>query len=288
VITLSAKRVGNRLHVTIADDGAGVDLAKVREHAVRVGVLTAERAAAADDALLLSLLLRPGFSTQTAPDLLSGRGIGLDIAASGVQKLGGNVKLMSRSGQGFSVRIEVPVDAAAGGVRIERMTEVDIPNAVEIMEHSGLRDPDTQRRAASTRLREELGRPWARVRVARDPGGELLALLVAWHIADEVHVLDVVTRRSARRRGIARALMSELIGFARGLPIKHLLLEVRRGNAPAIKLYRGLGFFAMNVRKKYYDDGEDAVEMRLLLDDVTREVRLMPDEIALDGPTDNQ
>ena len=48
--------------------------------------------------------------------------------------------------------------------------------------------------------------------------------------------------------------------------MKHVLLEVRRSNAPAIALYRALGFFAMGVRARYYPDDEDAVEMVLALD----------------------
>lgn len=283
-ITLTAKRAGDKLSVTIADDGAGVDLSRVRAHAVARGVLTEERAAAEPDAQILALLLRPGFSLRQAPDLLAGRGIGLDIALHGIRKLGGSLKLMSRPGQGFSVRLELPTDPAVSGLRVERMTEDDLPAAIEIVELTGTRPADEQRQVAATRLREELGRPWSRVRVVRSPAGELLAMLVAWQVADEVHVLDVVTRASWRRRGLGRALMNELVAFAKGLPVRHILLEVRRSNAPAIKLYRSLGFFATNVRRRYYDDGEDAVEMRLVFDETSREVRLLADEIPIENP----
>ncbi|MFO0671703.1 MAG: GNAT family N-acetyltransferase [Polyangiaceae bacterium] len=102
-------------------------------------------------------------------------------------------------------------------------------------------------------------------------------------MADEVHVLDVATARSAQRRGIARALMTELVTLTKAQPVRHVLLEVRRSNAPAIRLYRSLGFFATNVRRRYYDDGEDAVEMRLVLDETTREVRWLPDEIVVES-----
>ena len=78
--------------------------------------------------------------------------------------------------------------------------------------------------------------------------------------------------------------MNELVAFAKGLPVRHILLEVRRSNAPAIKLYRSLGFFATNVRRRYYDDGEDAVEMRLVFDETSREIRLLADEIPIENP----
>jgi ribosomal protein S18 acetylase RimI-like enzyme len=291
-ITLTAKRVGARLQVTIADDGGGVDLTRVREHAIATGVLDAERAATADDAFLLSLLLRPGFTTQSSADLLAGRGIGLDIALHGIQRLGGSLRLLSRRGEGFSARIEFPVEAALGGVRIEPLRETDLESAAAIVEPSAGRDelivpakglPEARRLASQTRLREELARPWARVRIARALTGDLLGVLVAWHVADEVHILDVVTDIRARRRGIGRALMNDLLTFARALPVRHLLLEVRRSNTPAIQLYRTLGFFATNVRKRYYDDGEDAVEMRLVFDEA-REVVFAPDEFPVEAP----
>jgi ribosomal protein S18 acetylase RimI-like enzyme len=64
---------------------------------------------------------------------------------------------------------------------------------------------------------------------------------------------------------------------------RHLLLEVRRSNGPAIALYRALGFFAMGVRARYYPDDEDAVEMVLAFDAVTGEVVPRSDEVRLHG-----
>ncbi|MDP9151542.1 MAG: Hpt domain-containing protein [Myxococcota bacterium] len=110
-IALSAKRRGNRLSITIEDDGAGVDVAGVRARAVDAGLVTAAIAAAADDDTLLSLLFVPGFSTRDSSDLLAGRGIGLDIARSVTQRLGGALRLSSRAGKGFCARIEVALES---------------------------------------------------------------------------------------------------------------------------------------------------------------------------------
>jgi two-component system chemotaxis sensor kinase CheA len=109
-IALTARKVGNRLSLTIEDDGAGVDVADVRARAVAAGLVTAAIAEAADDDTLLSLLFLPGFSTRATTDLLAGRGIGLEIARSGVQRMGGAIRLSSRAGEGFSARIDVPID----------------------------------------------------------------------------------------------------------------------------------------------------------------------------------
>lgn len=110
-----------------------------------------------------------------------------------------------------------------------------------------------------------------------------MAFLVSWHVADELHVLNVATREDRRRRGIARALMNVVVGYARSHTIKHVLLEVRRSNAAALALYRCVGFFAMGVRARYYPDDEDAVEMVLLLDPATGAIVAHADEVRLDG-----
>lgn len=132
--------------------------------------------------------------------------------------------------------------------------------------------------------REELGRPWARLWAARMTDGEdPIGFLVAWHVADELHVLNIATLPAMRRRGVARALMDEALAYATAHRVRILILEVRRSNRPAIKLYRGLGFTALGVRPGYYsDNGEDAIEMMLGLDPDTGRVLPGKDEIRLD------
>src|SRR5262249_18837179 len=85
MISLSARKSGNRLHITIQDDGSGVDVAAIRERAVKEGAVAPTLAEAADDNTLLALLFLPGFSTRESSDLLAGRGIGLDIVLGAVQ-----------------------------------------------------------------------------------------------------------------------------------------------------------------------------------------------------------
>jgi two-component system chemotaxis sensor kinase CheA len=109
-ITLTARKLGGRLAVTIEDDGAGVDVADVRARAIESGAVAPAVADTADDDMLLSLLFMPGFSTRESSDLLAGRGVGLDIARSAIHKMGGILRLSSRAGEGYSARIEVPVE----------------------------------------------------------------------------------------------------------------------------------------------------------------------------------
>jgi ribosomal-protein-alanine N-acetyltransferase len=110
-------------------------------------------------------------------------------------------------------------------------------------------------------LREELARPWARVRVARIDRGIVVGYSLFWHVADEVHLLNVAVAPPERRRGVGRALMDDLFAYARQHSVSQILLEVRASNAAAIALYESLGFERLRIRAKYYADGEDAVEM---------------------------
>jgi ribosomal-protein-alanine N-acetyltransferase len=77
--------------------------------------------------------------------------------------------------------------------------------------------------------------------------------------------------------------MDVVVAYARDQRVKHVLLEVRRSNGPAIALYRGVGFFAMGVRARYYPDDEDAVEMVLMLDPETGAIVAHDDEVRLDA-----
>jgi two-component system chemotaxis sensor kinase CheA len=110
-VALAARKLGNRLALTIEDDGAGVDVGDVRARALEAGLVTQAIGEAADDDTLLSLLFVPGFSTRESSDLLAGRGIGLEIARTVVQRMGGGIRLSSRAGEGFSARIDVPIES---------------------------------------------------------------------------------------------------------------------------------------------------------------------------------
>jgi ribosomal-protein-alanine N-acetyltransferase len=113
-------------------------------------------------------------------------------------------------------------------------------------------------------VEEELARSWARIRVARVDAQR--------GVADEVHLLHLATRASARRRGIGRALLSELVEHGRCRQARLVLLEVRRSNHAARSLYESAGFRSVSTRRGYYaDNREDALIMMLGLDSKTQE-----------------
>ena len=133
-------------------------------------------------------------------------------------------------------------------------------------------------------LTTEVSRPWARLWTARGhAGASPLGFLIAWLVADELHILSVAVLPEARRRGIARALMKAALDFGRASAVRLVLLEVRRSNRPAIKLYRSFSFSAMGVRPNYYaDSGEDAVEMMVSFDPETGSLLASRDDVRIE------
>ena len=111
-------------------------------------------------------------------------------------------------------------------------------------------------------IRSELERPCAVVWAAADADG-VLGFLLGWRVADELQIFDVVVRATERRRGIGKRLVDAALADAVSLhALKVSLLEVRRSNIAARRLYRSAGFVAVRLRPGYYDDPqEDAVEM---------------------------
>jgi two-component system chemotaxis sensor kinase CheA len=107
-LTLRAEPVGATVVITIADDGRGVDVARVRATAVERGMLTAHAAASLTEPQVLDLLFQHGFSTRSEVSALSGRGIGLDVVRSVAEELGGSVSLTSHVGQGSEIVISIP------------------------------------------------------------------------------------------------------------------------------------------------------------------------------------
>lgn len=110
----------------------------------------------------------------------------------------------------------------------------------------------------------ELARAFARIWIA-SVEGRVDGFLLAWDVADEVHLLDLVVARAARRAGLGTALVNALLAHARERGARLVLLEVRRSNDAAQALYRKAGFVSDGERPAYYADGEDAVLMRVTL-----------------------
>jgi two-component system chemotaxis sensor kinase CheA len=107
-ITLRARRLNDNVIVEVEDDGAGIDVARVRAVAADRGVGSVEAMAAMSDAEIIDLIFAAGFSTAAQVTKISGRGVGMDAVRSSVERLGGRVLVESRAGAGTTVRFTLP------------------------------------------------------------------------------------------------------------------------------------------------------------------------------------
>jgi two-component system chemotaxis sensor kinase CheA len=111
-ITLSAAQHGSSVRVEVADDGAGIPVARVKASAVRQGVLTAEAAAAMSEHEALWLIFRSGLSTSPMITDLSGRGVGLDVVRENIERLTGTLEVESEAGSGARFILSLPLTVA--------------------------------------------------------------------------------------------------------------------------------------------------------------------------------
>ena len=111
-LVLRAEQRGEHVTIALADDGRGIDTARVRARAVERGLLTAEQATAAGEEALQRLIFEPGFSTAGAVTQTSGRGVGMDVVATTVAELGGSVTVDSEAGEGTRIVLDLPLSVA--------------------------------------------------------------------------------------------------------------------------------------------------------------------------------
>ena len=111
-VTLNAFHEGGHVIVEITDDGKGIDPAEVRRKAVERGLVRKEVADAMSDAHVLRFIFEPGFSTAATVTHLSGRGVGMDVVRSNIERVGGAVEIRSEPDHGCTVRVRLPLTLA--------------------------------------------------------------------------------------------------------------------------------------------------------------------------------
>ncbi|MBR3321503.1 MAG: chemotaxis protein CheA, partial [Exiguobacterium sp.] len=109
MLALRAYHGGNRVFIEIEDDGAGINVDKVRSKALERGVITDEEATTMSENELAMLIFAPGFSTADVVTDLSGRGVGLDVVKNKIESLGGVVSLETVGGQGTKFQVSLPL-----------------------------------------------------------------------------------------------------------------------------------------------------------------------------------
>lgn len=180
-ITLTLTREGNEIVIDCADDGAGLNLERIRQRGVEVGLLAAEDAANSELAVarLHELIFTPGFSTASELSQIAGRGVGMDVVKTEIAELGGRIEVDSAPGKGTMFRLYIPLTMAVtqavlvrAGNRLYAMPSVMVEQVRDVKE------------AELTEIREAGAIEWMGRRYSFH---YLPQLLGDMHAAPEVH-----------------------------------------------------------------------------------------------------
>jgi two-component system chemotaxis sensor kinase CheA len=112
VVRLEARQEGDHIMLIIADDGRGMSAERIRAKAIEKGLISEEEANTLDERQSLHLIFLPGFSTKTQVSDVSGRGVGMDVVKTNIQKLNGNIDIRSEPGKGSVFIISLPLTLA--------------------------------------------------------------------------------------------------------------------------------------------------------------------------------
>ncbi len=111
-LTLRAYHEGGQVNIEICDDGAGLNLERIKAKAVERGLMSQESASKMADRDVGNLIFLPGFSTAEKVSNVSGRGVGMDVVKTNIEKIGGTVDLQSKAGLGTTIKIKIPLTLA--------------------------------------------------------------------------------------------------------------------------------------------------------------------------------
>jgi two-component system chemotaxis sensor kinase CheA len=111
-LLLRAYHEGGQVIIEISDDGGGLDGDRIRRKAVEKGLITPEQAARMGEREGVNLIFLPGFSTAEKVTNVSGRGVGMDVVKTNIEKIGGTVDVQSKPGTGTTVRMKIPLTLA--------------------------------------------------------------------------------------------------------------------------------------------------------------------------------
>lgn len=140
-VTLSAFHEGGHIIIEISDDGKGVNIDVIRRKVLENGLATEDDLAAMSDQQLTQFIFKPGFSTADKVTSVSGRGVGMDVVRSNIEKIGGTVELDSIPGKGSTFHIKIPLTLAIVSVLIVETTgqRFALPqiNVVELVKIDG-------------------------------------------------------------------------------------------------------------------------------------------------------
>jgi len=111
-LSLRAFHEGGQVNIEISDDGAGLNLNRIKEKAFEKGLISQEQASRLSEREAAQLIFLPGFSTAETVSNVSGRGVGMDVVKTNIEKIGGTVDIQTEPGQGTTIKIKIPLTLA--------------------------------------------------------------------------------------------------------------------------------------------------------------------------------
>ena len=145
VIRLDARHEGGQIVIELIDDGKGLDLNRIREKAISKGLISAEDAEMMTEKQIGRYIFHPGFSTAEAVTSVSGRGVGMDVVKTNIEKIGGTVDLTTQVGKGTTFQIKIPltlaivssliVEAAGERFAVPQMSVLELVRTSSTSEH---------------------------------------------------------------------------------------------------------------------------------------------------------
>ena len=220
-VILRAFHKGNSVAIEIEDDGKGIDPAKMREVAVKKGIISPEEAAQIDDREALELIFAPGFSSAEQITDISGRGVGMDVVRTNIKNLKGSVSTYSEIGKGTRFTLSLPltlaiIDALMVNVS-NQMYAIPLDAVSETTKIETARLTDVKGRKAVTlrgevlgivELSEMLGLP------RTDPLPDVLSIVV---IHDNERRLGLVVDQLLERQEIVIKPLGAYLGDLKGI-----------------------------------------------------------------------
>ncbi|MBB3086168.1 chemotaxis protein CheA [Geodermatophilus sabuli] len=226
VLTLRAKHESGQVVVEVADDGAGIDPAKVGAKAVERGLITADALARTSPADVLQMIFLPGFSTAAAVTNVSGRGVGMDVVKTNIESIGGTIEVESVPGEGTVCRLRIPLTLAiVPALTVECAGDRYAIPQISLQELVSL---DAEK--AATAVEEVGGAPVYRLRGELLPLVRLTDVLGLTSDRHDGHVVIAVLRSEGRRFGLV---------VDRVINTEEIVVKAVGGQLKAIGLYSG-------------------------------------------------
>ena len=112
LVKISAFQEGGYVSILVADDGAGIDVELLKARILQKGLKTQEELSLMDEKEILGQIMQPGFSTASSVTDLSGRGVGMDVVRTNIEKMGGSIEIDSQAGGGTTFKLNLPMTLA--------------------------------------------------------------------------------------------------------------------------------------------------------------------------------